>query len=49
MVVQHLLLEAGTAGVDQDLVMVDPRGLEVATDWRTLQSPARPSGFVEPG
>jgi hypothetical protein len=39
MVIQQLLLDAGGGAVDQDLVMVEPRGLEVAADWRTLQSP----------
>jgi thiol-disulfide isomerase/thioredoxin len=39
MVVQQLLLDAGADAIDQDLVMVEPRGLEVAADWRTLQSP----------
>ena len=39
MVIQQLLLDAGAEGIDQDLVMVEPRGLEVAADWRTLRSP----------
>src|SRR5215213_9826084 len=39
MVIQQLLLDAGADDIDQDLVMVDPKGLEVAADWRTLQSP----------
>jgi thiol-disulfide isomerase/thioredoxin len=39
MVIQQLLLDAGAGGIDQDLVTVEPRGLEVAADWRTLQSP----------
>src|SRR5215207_4413809 len=52
MVVQQLLLEAGAEGIDQDLVMVEPHGLEVAADWRTLGSPetylghARSTGFA---
>ena len=45
MVVQQLLRDAGAAGVDQDLVMVDPRGLEVAADWQTLQSPETYVGY----
>ena len=55
MVIQQLLLDAGAASVDQDLVMVDPEGLEVAADWRTLQSPEtytgyqQASGFVQEG
>ena len=39
MVIQQLLLDAGAEGIDQDLVTVEPHGLEVAADWRTLQSP----------
>ena len=45
MVVQQLLLDAGTAGIDQSLVMVEPRGLEVAADWRTVQSPETYLGY----
>jgi thiol-disulfide isomerase/thioredoxin len=53
MVIQRLLLDAGASGVDQDLVMVQPHGLEVAADWRHLRSPetylgyAQSSGFVD--
>jgi len=39
MVIQQLLMDAGLEGVDQDLVSVDPVGLEVSADWTTLQSP----------
>jgi thiol-disulfide isomerase/thioredoxin len=39
MAVQQLLFEAGAQSVDQGLVDVEPRGLEVAADWRTLRSP----------
>ena len=39
MVIQQLLTDAGAPDVDQDLVMVGPKGLEVAADWRTLRSP----------
>ena len=39
MLIQQLLLDAGANGIEQDLVEVEPRGLEVAADWRTLQSP----------
>ena len=39
MVVQQLLLEAGVEGFDPELVAVDPKGFEVAADWRTLGSP----------
>ena len=38
MVIQQLLMDAGADGVDQDLVSVDPQGLEVAADWQTLRS-----------
>ena len=39
MAIQQLLVEAGARDLDQDLVMVDPQGLEVAADWRSLRSP----------
>jgi thiol-disulfide isomerase/thioredoxin len=45
MVIQQLLSQAGADGIDQDLVMVDPRGLEVAADWQTLQSPETYVGY----
>ena len=45
MVIQQLLLDAGADGLDQDLVMVEPRGLEVAADWRTLQTPETYIGY----
>jgi len=45
MVIQQLLRQAGADGIDQDLVMVDPRGLEVAADWQTLQSPETYVGY----
>ena len=45
MVIQQLLTEAGADGVDQDLVMVEPRGLEVAADWGTLRSPESYLGY----
>jgi hypothetical protein len=38
MAIQQLLRDAGTADVDQNLVAVEPRGLEVAADYRTLRS-----------
>jgi thiol-disulfide isomerase/thioredoxin len=47
MVVQQLLVEAGAQDVDQDLVMVEPRGLEVAADWGTLRSPETYLGYVQ--
>ena len=45
MVIQQLLLDAGADDIDLDLVMVDPHGLEVAADWRTLQSPETYAGY----
>jgi thiol-disulfide isomerase/thioredoxin len=45
MVIQQLLLDAGADGIDLDLVMVEPRGLEVAADWQTLQSPETYVGY----
>src|SRR5262245_22972375 len=45
MVIQQLLLDAGAQGVEQDLVTVEPRGLEVAADWQTLQSPETYVGY----
>jgi len=52
MVIQQLLVDAGAQDLDLDLVMVEPRGLEVAADWRSLRSPetylgyGQSSGFV---
>ena len=43
--IQRLLLDAGAVDVDEDLAMVDPRGLEVAADWRTLQTPETYTGY----
>jgi thiol-disulfide isomerase/thioredoxin len=45
MVIQQLLVGGGADGVDLDLVMVEPHGLEVAADWRTLQSPETYVGY----
>jgi thiol-disulfide isomerase/thioredoxin len=45
MVIQQLLSEAGAEGLDLDLVMVDPVGLEVSADWRTLQSGETYTGY----
>jgi thiol-disulfide isomerase/thioredoxin len=55
MVIQQLLLDSGAGSFDQDLVMVEPRGLEVAADWQTLQTPEtylgyrQASGFAQAG
>ncbi|HEY3096018.1 MAG TPA: redoxin family protein [Acidimicrobiia bacterium] len=45
MVIQQLLRDAGADGIDQDLVTVEPRGLEVAAEWQTLQSPETYVGY----
>jgi hypothetical protein len=45
MVIQQLLLDAGVEGVGQDLVAVEPRDLEVAADWGTVQSPETYVGY----
>jgi thiol-disulfide isomerase/thioredoxin len=47
MAIQQLLLETGAKGVDQELVLVEPRGLEVAADWPTLQSPETYLGYAQ--
>jgi thiol-disulfide isomerase/thioredoxin len=45
MAIQQLLIDMGADGIDQDLVMVEPQGLEVAAAWRTLQSPETYLGY----
>ena len=45
MVVQQLLIDQGAKDIDPDLVIVEPRGLEVAADWRTLRSPETYLGY----
>jgi thiol-disulfide isomerase/thioredoxin len=45
MAVQQLLMEAGADGIGQDLVAVEPHGLEVAADWSTLGSPETYLGY----
>jgi thiol-disulfide isomerase/thioredoxin len=55
MVIQRLLADAGAAGIGDDLVSVDARGLEVAADWGSLKSPEnyvgyeRTQNFMSPG
>jgi thioredoxin family protein len=44
MVIQQLLIEAG-ADIDPELSDVNPEGLEVAADWRTLRSPESYLGY----
>ena len=54
-VIQQLLTDAGADGFDQDLVAVEPGGVELPADWNTLKSPetyvgyARASGFASAG
>ena len=45
MVLQQLLVDAGGGGIDQDLVSVDPGGVEVAADWGSLRSPENYLGY----
>ena len=47
MVIQRLLLDAGTRDLDLDLVAVEPRGLEVAADWQSLRSPETYVGYLQ--
>jgi len=54
-VIQKLLIAAGSHGVGNELVLVDPSGLEVAADWDDLRSPEnflgyeRTENFASPG
>jgi thiol-disulfide isomerase/thioredoxin len=54
-VIQQLLAEAATGNAAGGLASVDPRGLEVAADWRDLKSPEnyvgyeRTENFASPG
>ena len=45
MVVQQLLADAGAKDLDLGLVEVEPTGLEVAADWRTLRTPETYVGY----
>jgi hypothetical protein len=47
LVVQQLLLEAGKDGIEPDLAMVEPRGFEVAADWRTLRTRETYTGYQQ--
>jgi len=55
MILQHLLVEAGISGFDQELVSVDAQGAEAAADWDSLRSPETYVGdeltehFASPG
>jgi thiol-disulfide isomerase/thioredoxin len=46
MIAQQLLVEAGAEGISQDLVVVDPGGVEVAADWDSLWSPENYLGYA---
>ena len=54
MVLQQLLIEAGSGGTDQELTSVEARGVEAAADWDSLRSPEnylgseRTDNFVSP-
>ena len=54
MIIRRLLAEAGVGGMDDDLVSVDPGGLEATADWSSLRSPenyvgyGRTRGFASP-
>jgi thiol-disulfide isomerase/thioredoxin len=45
MILQQLLAEAGSSGIGQDLVSVDPTGIEAAADWDSLRSPENYLGY----
>jgi thiol-disulfide isomerase/thioredoxin len=45
MILQQLLAEAGSGGIDQDLVSVDATGVEAAADWASLWSPENQLGY----
>ena len=47
MAIRELLLASGRDDVDQGLVTVEPRGLEVAADWPTVQSPETYLGSLQ--
>jgi thiol-disulfide isomerase/thioredoxin len=45
MILQQLLAEAGSGGIGQDLVAVEPTGVEAAADWDSLRSPENYLGY----
>jgi thiol-disulfide isomerase/thioredoxin len=45
MIIQQLLTDAGSGGIDHDLVSVDARGAEAAADWDSLRSPENYLGY----
>jgi hypothetical protein len=42
-----LLMEAGAQDIGDEMVSVEPRGLEVAADWATLKSPESYLGYAQ--
>lgn len=44
-VIQRLLAEAGASNVPRDLSSVEPKGAEVAADWKDLKSPENYLGY----
>lgn len=45
MAIQQLLAEAGVAGIGDELISIDPRGVEAGADWGSLRSPETYVGF----
>jgi thiol-disulfide isomerase/thioredoxin len=45
MAIQQLLRDSGASGFDDDLVTVDPVGLEVAADWGNVRTPETYTGY----
>src|SRR5215213_4538375 len=45
-IIQQLLLEAGNPDITQELVAVDPGGVEIAADWSNLNSPENYLGYT---
>jgi thiol-disulfide isomerase/thioredoxin len=45
MILQQLLTEASSGGIDQALVSVDATGVEAAADWESLRSPENYLGY----
>jgi thiol-disulfide isomerase/thioredoxin len=46
MILQLLLTEAGSGGIDPDLVSVEATGVEAAADWASLWSPENYLGYA---
>ena len=45
--IQHLLREAGSEGIDEELVSVSAEGLEAQPDWTSLGSPETYLGYQQ--